>query len=135
MVTEQKRRNKSLNSKTEELFGFAHGGRDAAFARFFAAMAYNIHLLGDYESANSIFDGLCGLNNLIGMIVVEIRNLDNKASKEIIKGITQINNTVKDDQEKTDKLMAYLKVNLPKFISKAQNGSIKRRLEKKDFYL
>lgn len=133
LVAEQRRRNKSLNAKTEKLFGFAHGGRDAAYARFFAAIAYNTHLLGDHESSNSIFDGLCKLDNLIGMIIVEIRNLDNKTSKEIIRGIKQINNSVKNDQYKADKLMAYLKINMPKFISNAQEGSIKRRLEKRGF--
>ena len=133
LVKEQKRRNKILNDKTEELFGFAHGGRDAAYARFFAAMAYNTHLLGDYESENTIFDGLCNLNDLIGMIVVEIRNLDNKTSKEIIRGMTQINNSVKNNQQKADRLMAYLKTKLPNFISNAQDGSIKRRLEKRGF--
>lgn len=130
---EQKRRNKNLNTKTEELFGFAHGGKDGDYARFFASMAYNIHLLGDYESANTIFAGLCKLEDLVGMFVVEIRNFDNKNSKDIIKGITRINNTFNDDQQKADKMMAYLKINLPKFISNAQNGSIKRRLEKNGF--
>lgn len=133
LVAEQKRRNKILNAKTEELFGFAHGGRDAAYARFFAATAYNTHLLGDYESANKVFVGLCSLDDLIGMIVVEIRNLDKQRSKGIIKGITKINNTVKNDQQKADQLMAYLKQNLPNFISQAQDGSIKRRLEKAGF--
>lgn len=130
---EQSRRNRSLNAKTEELFGFAHGGKEGKYARFFAAMAYNIHILGDYESVNTVFAGLCNLDDLIGMLVIEIRNFDKNNCTKIIKGITDINNTIKDNQKKADKLMEYLKTTLPLFISQAHDGRIKRRLEKRGF--
>lgn len=133
LIEEQRKRNRDLNGKTESLFGFASGGRDASYARFFAAIAYNTHLLGDYESSNTLFVGLCRLDALVGMFVTEIRNLDRVESQEIIRGITRINKSVRNDQLKADRLMQYLKENLPGFVAKAQQGSIKRRLEKKGF--
>lgn len=131
---EQKRRNRIINQQTETLFGFAHGGKDASFAHFFASMAYNIHLIGDYTSDNSDLDGLQNISNIIGLIVIKIRSLDNLQSKNIIKGITKINNQYSDPQKKADALMAYLKAEMPDFIKKAQNGSIYRRLQSKGFY-
>ena len=131
---EQIKRNRIINERTESLFGFAHGGIDARYAHFFASMAYNIHLLGDYTSDNSDLDGLQDISTIIGLIVIEIRSLDNIQSKQIIKGITKINQQYIDPQEKADMLMIYLKYELPKFIKKAQNGSIYRRLKNKGFY-
>lgn len=131
---EQKRRNRIINERTENLLGFAHGGKDASFAHFFASMAYNIHLIGDYTSDNSDLYGLQNISDIIGLIVIEIRSLDNSQAKGIIKGITKINNQYSNPQKKADILMAYLKAELPSFIKKAQNGSIYRRLQNKGFY-
>ncbi|NDV56565.1 hypothetical protein [Bacteroides sp. 519] len=133
--SEQIKRNRKINEETEKMFGFAHGGRDAAYARFFASIAYNVHLIGDYTSDNTDLDGLQSLNEIISSIIIELRNLDNIKCKNIIRGITQINNCYSDSQKKADALMEYLKKNVPTFIKEAQNGSIKRRLSKHGFIL
>lgn len=133
LKSEQKRRNRILNKKTEELFGFAHGGRDASYANFFCSMAYNTHLLGDYMSDNRDLDGLMPIDKLVGSIVTDIRSLDKNTCKSIIGGITLINKKYPNQQKKADVLMVYLKHNLPTFIKQAQKGSIKRRLEGKGF--
>lgn len=135
LKTEQKRRNRILNKKTEDLFGFAHGGREASYANFFCSMAYNTHLLGDYMSDNSekYLKGLMPINNLIGTIVADIQSLDKSTSKSIISGITHINKIYPNQQKKADALMAYLQLHLPTFIKQAQKGSIKRRLEGRGF--
>lgn len=148
---EQKRRNRELNKRTEDLFGFAHGGRDAQYARFFAAMAYDVHILGDYEPDNTLLGGLQNFDSLIGHIETLLRTIDPQVAKPYIKGIRAINNGLDDPKEikvasrscnlksnnsqqvKACKLMAYLKINIPKFIDKACNGSIKRRVENKGF--
>ena len=126
---EQKRRNKKMNEETEKLFGFAHGGKDASFANFFVAMAYNIHLLGDQQTNNTIFAGVATVESLIGQFVNLLRNLDTIESKDIIIGITKINNKFTNSHEKADALMEYLKSTVPTLIKRAQNGSIARRLE------
>lgn len=132
---EQRRRNRDMNEKTERLFGFAHGGTDAKYARFFIAMAVNIHILGDHQSDNSVFTGLMKLETLIGQIVIELRNLDQIRSRKLIQGITLINKQQANPQKKADALMIYLKNNMPFFVKEAQNGQIKRRLEGRGFYL
>lgn len=132
---EQARRNREMNNRTESLFGFAHGGRDAKNALFFTAMAYNVHLLGDQQSDNSNFEGVADVENLIGQIINTLRMLDNVKSKPLEKQITIINKRYSDPQKKADALMNYLKQAVPTFVKKAQNGSIARRLEKRGFGL
>lgn len=133
LIAEQRRRNKLINSQTERLFGFAQGGKDASFANFFASMAYNIHLIGDYTSDNTDLDGLPNINDIIGVMVRDIRSLDNVQSQFIVKGITKINQKYSDPQIKADELMIYLKTNMPQFIRKAQFGSLYSRLNKRGF--
>ena len=131
---EQQRRNKDLNAKTENLFGFAHGGRDARYARFFAAMAYNIHILGDFTSKdNRSLAGLCNFKDLVGMIIVEIERFDKSRSSEIVQRIKLICKNPIDVQKTADDLMEFLKGSVPKFIAEAQDGSIRRRLGAKHF--
>lgn len=58
ILSEQKRRNKLITNKTQEVFGFEKGGRQGRiYTHFFAAMAYNIHILGDYTSDNIVLMG------------------------------------------------------------------------------
>src|SRR5574344_747342 len=135
MISEQKKRNRTLNRKTELLFGFAHGGRDAVYANFFASMAYNTHLIGDYTSDNSDLDGLVPFNSLIGLIINDLRKFDYLTCKPLIKDIDRINKSYSNVQKKADTLMQYLKTNMPLVIKNAQGGSIKRRLENKGFYI
>lgn len=96
-------------------------------------MAYNIHILGDYTSDNTVLDGLFGFDKLIGKIVVELRNLDYANSKQLVNGITKIKNKNIDIQKKADLLMDYLKQEVPAFIKSACNGSLKRRIEGRGF--
>lgn len=130
---EQKRRNKLMDTKTQKLFGFSSGGKDRKYAQFFTSMAYNIHLLGDYQTGNKVFEGLPEMNKLIGQIINSLRMLDDVKSKPIEKEISRINQQYVNPQEKADKLMDYLKTSVPKFIKEAQKGSIYRRIEKQGF--
>ena len=130
LVSEQKRRNKKILNKTREVFQFESGKTEGhVYTPFFAAMAYNIHILGDYMSDNTELKGLCNFDELIGKIVIGLRNLDNNNSKQIINGITQINKKQIDVQKKADLLMDYLKKEVPYFIQTACNGSLKRKIE------
>ena len=130
LKSEQARRNRLIEKKTREVFGFAEGGKEGRiYTHFFSSMAYNIHILGDYTSDNTDLEGLCGFDKLIGRIVVELRNLDYANSKSIVNGITQINKKNIDVQKKADLLMAYLKQEVPHFIQKTGNGSLKRKIE------
>ena len=128
---EQKRRNRLINEKTENTFGFGHGGKDAKNARFFASISYNVHLIGDYTSDNTDLEGLQNLKDIIGLIVIELRDFDKVRSREVIKGITNINKRYVGPQKKADVLLKYLKKEVPSFVKEAQNGSIYRRLGKK----
>jgi len=130
---EQRRRNRLINNKTEILFGFGHGGKDAMYAHFFASIAYNVHLIGDYTSSNTYLHGLQNLEDIIGLIVIEIRKVDAKLAIPIIKDITVINKAVprSDPQKKADYIMACLKRNMPCFIRNAVEGSIYDRLKKR----
>lgn len=132
---EQARRNRKMNEVTENLFGFAHGGRDADYARFFIGMAYNVHLLGDQQPDNRIFKGVADMNNLIGQIIITLRYLDKSRCKPLEKEITKINKQYSDPHIKADALMLYLKQSVPAFVKNAQGGSIARRLEKRGFKL
>lgn len=136
IISEQKKRNRKVMNKTQEVFGFETGGKQGhVYTHFFASMAYNIHILGDYTSDNTVLDGLFGFDRLIGKIVSELRNLDYSNSKYIVSEITRINSQNIDVQKKADMLMDYLKQEVPGFIKKACNGSVKRKIEGQGFRL
>ena len=71
------------------------------------------------------------LKDIIGLIVIELRDFDKVRSREVIKGITNINKRYVGPQKKADVLLKYLKKEVPSFVKEAQNGSIYRRLGKK----
>lgn len=127
---EQKRRNGLINTRTEELFGFASGGRQAAYANFFAAMAYDLHLLGDYMTDNKDLKGLVELKTLMGGIITTINRLDAKEGKALVKALNSELKSEKGDQEKADALMAIIQEHLPVFIQKAQEGTMYRLIKK-----
>lgn len=135
MRSEQARRNKLIIQKTEQVFGFAHGGTDRVYSHFLASMAYNVHILGDYTSDNTVLSGLYAFDKLIGQFVDELRKLDYAKSKDVVRGITRINSKNIKVQEKADELMQYLKLRVPSFVKEARNGSFKRRLENRGFRL
>ena len=98
-------------------------------------MAYNVHILGDYTSDNTVLSGLYAFDKLIGQFVDELRKLDYAKSKDVVRGITRINSKNIKVQEKADELMQYLKLRVPSFVKEARNGSFKRRLENRGFRL
>lgn len=132
---EQKRRNGLMNKRTEELFGFASGGRDAQYANRMVSLAYNIHILGDYMSDNQDLSGLLDIRKLIEAIIDDVRTLDKVESKQLIRGINSINNKYSNPQEKADRLMAYLLEEVPPFFKKVSEGALARRLEKQGYLL
>lgn len=129
MRSEQAKRNKLIIQKTEQVFGLAHGGTDRVYSHFLASMAYNVHILGDYTSDNTVLSGLYAFDKLVGQFVDELRKLDYAKSKDIVRDITRINNKNIKVQEKADELMKYLKLRVPSFVKEARNGSFRRRLE------
>lgn len=131
---EQKRRNGLINRKTESVFGFATGGKDASYANFFASIAYDLHLLGDYTSKdNSDLDGLVEFNTLINGIILSVNRLDYKQGKVLVKAIKKASNTNKNIQQRADDVMDVILGQLPIFIKNAREGHIKRRLEKRGY--
>jgi len=129
ILYEQKRRNRLIKEKTKEAFEFAGGGtQEYIYVHFFASMAYNVHILGDYTTDNQELNGLCNFDKLVGEFVVELRKLDYANSKQIINGITQINYKNINVQSKADMLMKYLKQQVPTFIIFAQKGNLRRLL-------
>lgn len=133
MRSEQARRNRLIIQKTEQIFGLAHGGTERVYSHFLASMAYNVHILGDYTTDNTVLSGLYAFDKLIGQFVDELRKLDYVKSKDIVRGITRINSKNIKKQEKADELMLYLKLHVPAFIKEARNGSFKRLLENRGF--
>lgn len=131
--SEQARRNRLIIQKTEQTFGLAHGGTERVYSHFLASMAYNVHILGDYTTDNTVLSGLYAFDKLIGQFVDELRKLDYANSKDIVRGITRINSKNIPHQEKADELMLYLKLHVPAFIKEARNGSFKRLLENRGF--
>lgn len=134
---EQKKRNGKINAMTEQLFRFASSGKDASFANAFAALAYDLHLLGDYTSAdNSDLSGLVEFNLLTSAIVESINKLDNQQGKTLIKKIKKsAKGSPENVQRAADDVMEIIQKELPSFLIKAQKGSIRRRLEKLGFKL
>lgn len=108
--------------------------KERDYRRFFAGMAYDIHLLGDYMPDNTDFDGLQDFESVVGDIINRIRDLDKVRSKIIIEGIKQRSRTAKADKYKAKDIMNYLKQEMPTFIREAKNGDIWRRLRDRGFY-
>ena len=126
---EQKRRNGEINRVTGSLFKFADAGKDREFIRFFASMAYNVHILGDYTSDNTVLLGLNDFSDLIGKIIKQLRDIDLKESKQIIKDINMVMGLSLDNQKKADKLMILLKNQVPTILRNAREGTIYRRVK------
>jgi hypothetical protein len=131
LIEEQRKRNRKIDKSTQELFGFASGGKDREISHFFSSTAYDIHILGDYMSDNADLNGLCPFRDLVGLIIKEINKIDQREGKKVVRGINRAINSRNDVKLQADILMAYLKESIPPFIRKAQNGTIYRRLEKK----
>jgi len=137
LITEQRRRNSIANGETEKVFGFASGGTEAGWANGILAVVYDIHLLGDYTlDDNKNFRGITEPSKVAGDIINSIRRIDNsKASDKIIKSIRSATSEYSDQHLLAAKLIELLQKELPVFLLSANDGTLKRRFEDKDFKL
>ena len=130
IANEQQRRNREANAMTEKLFGYASGGKDAAFANAMISIVYDVHIIGDYTPDNKDFDGVQDLGSAVGDLINAIRKLDEPLGRELVKSLQRVSREQISVQQKAEKLLAVLCREMPSFLQKAQGGSLKRRFEK-----
>ena len=134
LIAEQKRRNGFANEYTENVFGFAHGGKEARVARVLISVAYDVHILGDYEPDNTDLDGLQDIGSVVGDIINNLTALDNQQSSELRK---QFRKTSQDPkygiQDKATVLLELLKNNFSVLLQNAENGKIATHLNARGF--
>jgi len=134
LIAEQKRRNGFTNEYTENLFGFAHGGKEARIARVLVSIAYDVHILGDYESDNTDLDGLQDLGSVVGDIINNLMALDNQQSSELRKQFRKVSRDPKYElQDKATVLLNLLKENFSNLLQSADDGKIAAHLNAKGF--
>lgn len=132
LAREQQYRNVVANKMTEELFGFASGGRDAAMANAMVSVVYDVHILGDYTPDNSDREGLQSFASVVGDLINAVRRIDAQSSAALIKDIKAVaNDATLTVPERSERLLAYLTTHFPEFLKKAQSGSLKRRIERR----
>ena len=135
LVAEQKRRNAYANEYTENLFGYGHGGKEARIARVLISIAYDVHLLGDYEPDNSDLDGLQDLGSVVGDIINNLNALDKQQSSSLCKQLKEASLSQQNDvQEKASTLLNLLKQNVKNLLLTANDGSIANHLQEQGFY-
>lgn len=135
LVDEQKRRNNFANNYTENVFGFAHGGKEARVARVLISIVYDVHLLGDYEPDNTDLDGLQDLGAVVGDIINNINALDKQNGSSLCKQLKKISQDSNlDVQEKAASLMNVLKAKFRDFLITAVDGDVARHLNKQGFF-
>lgn len=136
LAKEQQRRNYEANALTEKVFGFASGGKDAAFANALVSIVYDVHLIGDYTPDNKDFDGLQDFRSVVGDIINSLRKLDNVRSTPLVKQIQTISNNEKLSVHiRAEKLLALLSDEVPSFLKNAQSGDLYKRFKKKGLYI
>lgn len=134
LIEEQKRRNGKVNAMTEDLFGFEHGGKEARLARVIVSIAYDTHLLGDYEPDNSDLEGLQEIGSVIADIINNIRALDKEEGKELIKKIQkQSKESSLDVQYIAQAVLNILKDDFSALLQSVDGGSVKNHIEKQGF--
>ena len=131
LKSEQKRRNGEINHKTESLFGFHNGGTEEEWAKYFASMAYNVHILGDYT--NTCLDGLNDLHDLMGRIIRQLRIIEPQKSRTAIKEINAILKTNDPIQIKAQRLMDVLKYHGPILLKNTKGGMLYRKIQNQGF--
>lgn len=130
LIKEQKRRNFEANAMTEQLFGFASGGRDASYANAMISIVYDVHLLGDYTPDNKDFDGVQDFGAVVGDLINSVRKLDDKRSKELIRKIRAASlATDKSVNIRAENIIAILSDEFPRFLKSARDGSLARRFQ------
>lgn len=134
LVIEQKRRNSFANEYTENIFGFAHGGKEARIARVLISVAYDVHILGDYEPDNIDLDGLQDIGSVVGDIINNLTALDKNESKALCKQLRKISQGEGYDlQDKATVILDLLKDNFRFVLQKADAGEIAEHLKTKGF--
>lgn len=134
LVAEQKRRNGFANEYTENVFGYAHGGKEARIARVLISVAYDVHILGDYEPDNIDLDGLMDIGSVVGDIINNLNALDGQESSALIKQIRKISQAQDTDiQIKATVLLNLLKEGFSNILQNAQDGTIAEHLISKGF--
>ncbi len=134
LIAEQKRRNRFANEYTENVFGFAHGGKEARIARVLISIAYDVHILGDYEPDNIDLDGLQDIGSVVGDIMNNLVALDNQQSSALRKQLRNVSLSPKYElQEKATVLLNLLKNNFSIVLQKSDDGKIATHLKTRGF--
>lgn len=134
LVAEQKRRNGFANEYTENVFGLAHGGKEARIARVLISIAYDVHILGDYEPDNSDLDGLQDIGSVVGDIINNLTALDKKQSSVLCKQLRKVSQGQEYElQDKAMILLDLLKNNFSLLLQNANEGEIRAHLISKGF--
>ena len=134
LIAEQKRRNGFANEYTENLFGFAHGGKEARVARVLISIAYDVHILGDYEPDNTDLDGLQDIGSVVGDIMNNLAALDNQQSSVLRKQLRKASQDPKYGiQDKATVLLELLKDNFSVLLQNADDGKIATHLNARGF--
>ena len=134
LIAEQKRRNGFANEYTENVFGFAHGGKEARVARVLISIAYDIHILGDYEPDNIDLDGLQDIGSVVGDIMNNLTALDKQQSSVLRKQLRKASQNPKYGiQDKASILLEILKDNFSVLLQNADDGKIATHLNARGF--
>ena len=134
LIAEQKRRNRFANEYTENVFGFAHGGKEARIARVLISIAYDVHILGDYEPDNTDLDGLQDIGSVVGDIINNLTALDNQQSSELRKQLRKVSQSQEYElQDKASVLLKLLKENFSILLQNADGGKIATHLIARGF--
>ena len=134
LIAEQKRRNGFANEYTENLFGFAHGGKEARVARVLISIAYDVHILGDYEPDNTDLDGLQDIGSVVSDIMNNLAALDNQQSSVLRKQLRKASQDPKYGiQDKATVLLELLKDNFSVLLQNADDGKIATHLNARGF--
>ena len=137
LIAEQRRRNSIANKETEKVFGFASGGEEARWANGLLAIVYDVHLLGDYTSAdNKNFRGVTEPSKVAGDIINSVRRIDGSIkSQRIVDSIRKKTSLYSDQHILASELILTLQEELPKFLMSAKGGELKRRFKNRGFKL
>lgn len=135
LVAEQKRRNSFANNYTENVFGFAHGGKEARVARVIISVVYDVHLLGDYEPDNTDIEGLQDIGSVVDDIINNINALDKQNGSVLCKQLKKISQKSNlEVQDKASTILFFLKENFGNFLKIAEHGKIAEHLNSQGFF-
>lgn len=122
---EQQRRNRLTNAATERVLGFGASGVQARYANAFVTILYDVHILGDYETADT--DGLAPVAAIVAELTTSIRNIDQTRASALTNKLRQIGNAKEPEAEKAAKVLQCLREDLPHFIYEADDGRVNMR--------